>query len=306
MGGPPLPARPKGLPPPDELAGRIEEAKTTARLLVQTVQSTPQNELLANDLVREFAERARAAQKSIHGYMNAENPHPDDDTMLTLIETTEQLNVAMSKHQRAILQARKGVYGRATPSPQPRDNTQSTYMTGGEHVYSQSEQYQQPQAQNLAAPALNGHGRTSPLRQEFTAPTGPPPGRQTNSVYSDYQLQGSNNTATAGSTVPAASANYGVSENPFSDEADIEKPQQPNYSLFGRSTNATSSSTTPQMSAHAAPGTDDLYEGSVGSPQRPTAYNPGFVSTPSYVHRQDSAAAHLTMHGASPPPETQK
>merc|ERR1712230_214561 len=47
------------LPPPEELVSRIEEAKTTARLLVQTVQSTPQSELLANDLVSEFADRAK-------------------------------------------------------------------------------------------------------------------------------------------------------------------------------------------------------------------------------------------------------
>jgi len=39
--------------------------------------------------------------------MVAENPSPDNDTMLTLIETNEQLALAMTKHQRAILQARK-------------------------------------------------------------------------------------------------------------------------------------------------------------------------------------------------------
>lgn len=41
--------------------------------------------------------------------MNAENPTPDNDTMLTLIETNDQLSVAISKHQRAGLQARKAL-----------------------------------------------------------------------------------------------------------------------------------------------------------------------------------------------------
>ncbi|KAI4930411.1 hypothetical protein J4E85_005038 [Alternaria conjuncta] len=105
----------KSLPPPVELAGRIEEARTSAKLLLQLVQSTPANELLGNDLVKEFAERCTAAQRSIHGYIACDNPAPDDDTMLTLIETNEQLSLAASKHQRAILQARK--FMGASPSP---------------------------------------------------------------------------------------------------------------------------------------------------------------------------------------------
>ena len=75
----------KTLPPPAELAGRIEEARTSAKLLLQLVQSTPANELLGNELVKEFAERCTTAQRSIHGYIACDNPAPDDDTMLTLI-----------------------------------------------------------------------------------------------------------------------------------------------------------------------------------------------------------------------------
>ncbi|USP80210.1 uncharacterized protein yc1106_07484 [Curvularia clavata] len=105
----------KTLPPPTELAGRIEEARTSAKLLLQFVQSTPPNELLTNDLVKEFAERCTAAQRSIQGYIACDSPAPDDDTMLTLIETNEQLSLAASKHQRAVLQARR-LMG-ASPSP---------------------------------------------------------------------------------------------------------------------------------------------------------------------------------------------
>ena len=111
----------RSLPPPIELAGRIEEARTSAKLLLQLVQSTPANELLGNELVKEFAERCTAAQRSIHGYIACDNPAPDDDTMLTLIETNEQLSLAASKHQRAMLQSRR--FMGASPSlPIPNSN----------------------------------------------------------------------------------------------------------------------------------------------------------------------------------------
>lgn len=111
----------KTLPPPVELAGRIEEARTSAKLLLQLVQSTPPNELLGNELVKEFAERCTAAQRSVHGYISCDNPAPDDDTMLTLIETNEQLSLAASKHQRALLQARRQMG--ASPSPPIQNNS---------------------------------------------------------------------------------------------------------------------------------------------------------------------------------------
>ena len=94
------------LPDPAELAGRIEEAKTSAKLLVQLVQSTPPSEFDSNELIREFADRCQTAQRSLHGYMNAD-PAPDEETFQTLIETCEQLNLASSKHQRAALSARR-------------------------------------------------------------------------------------------------------------------------------------------------------------------------------------------------------
>jgi hypothetical protein len=97
------------LPPPHELSSRIEEARTSAKLLTQLVQSTPPTEFDENDLIREFAERCLSASRSIQGYISSQNPAPDDDTMLTLIDTNDQLALAMSKHQRGILQARKAL-----------------------------------------------------------------------------------------------------------------------------------------------------------------------------------------------------
>ena len=40
-------------------------------------------------------------------YIHADNPAPDEDTLLTLIETNDALATSMSRHQRALLQARR-------------------------------------------------------------------------------------------------------------------------------------------------------------------------------------------------------
>lgn len=48
--------------------------------------------------------------------MATEHPAPDNDTMLTLIETNEQLSLATTKHQRAVLETRKAL-GVTTPDP---------------------------------------------------------------------------------------------------------------------------------------------------------------------------------------------
>ncbi|KAF7954725.1 hypothetical protein EAE96_005843 [Botrytis aclada] len=123
------------LPPPHELSSRIEEARTSAKLLSQVVQSTPPSELFANELIREFADRCQSASRSVQAYMVSENPAPDNNTMETLIETNEQLSKAMNQHQRAVLHARKlmglgngdstppvGTSSEFTPPPGPPPN----------------------------------------------------------------------------------------------------------------------------------------------------------------------------------------
>jgi hypothetical protein len=114
------------LPPPAELASRLEEARNSAKLLTQVVQSTPADEILSNELIKEFADRCLSASRSIQMYMVAENPGPDNDTMLTLIETNEQLSLAMTKHQRAVLNTRKAL-GVGTPEQRASPTT----ATGG-------------------------------------------------------------------------------------------------------------------------------------------------------------------------------
>lgn len=107
-----------GLPPVGELATRIAEAKNTAKLLQQFVQSTPPAELQSNELIREFADRCRTASRSMQSYIDCTNPPPDEDTLATLIETNDQLSVAQSQYHRATLNARR-TYGSPSPSQQP-------------------------------------------------------------------------------------------------------------------------------------------------------------------------------------------
>ncbi|KAJ6191154.1 hypothetical protein N7519_001175 [Penicillium mononematosum] len=102
------------LPGPVELAARIEEARNSAKLLTQFVQSTPPTELEDNDLIKEFVDRCRTGSRIIQGYIHSTNPAPDEDTLLTLIETNDEISVAVSQQQRAMLKARKL---RASSSP---------------------------------------------------------------------------------------------------------------------------------------------------------------------------------------------
>ncbi|KAK6353056.1 hypothetical protein TWF696_005047 [Orbilia brochopaga] len=122
------------LPTPEELAARIAEAQTSAKLLMQILQSTPTTEILANQLITEFADRCSAASRSIQMFIEADNPAPDESTMLTLFETNEQLATSLSRHQLAVFSAKKAQKAEgsrasssnavpqvpgASPSPQP-------------------------------------------------------------------------------------------------------------------------------------------------------------------------------------------
>ena len=236
--------RHRGLPPPDELAARIEEAKTSAKLLLQVVQSTPASEILNNDLIKEFAERCQSASRSVQGYINSDNPAPDEDTLLTLIETNDQLSVAMSKHQRAILQARRAV----SSSPTPNQTSQ------------QPDQIRQAQSTLVLGP-----------------PPVPPPRKDRSK--------------------PLQSSKPSLPENPFAD------PQARQYGPVDMSNNQSSNPQPPSQDQH--------FEPPPGPPpqqqqqqQRQALIQPPpgpFRPTASYVGRQDSAANHMTMHGASPP-----
>ena len=176
--------KPRGLPPPAELAQRVEEAKTSAKLLSQLVQSTPSNEIVGNELIKEFVERCQSATRSMQDYIHSDNPAPDEDTLLTLIETNDQLATAISKHQRALLQARRA-----------RGLSPLSTATGP---------YEAP------APPLNASNETG--NGSFTPPTGPPPQKQSwqpedqNPFGDQHEAQGSSEDTQA----PLAPPSFGL------------------------------------------------------------------------------------------------
>jgi hypothetical protein len=262
--------RSKGLPPPIELAGRIEEARTSAKLLLQLVQSTPANELIGNELVKEFAERCTAAQRSVQGYIACDDPAPDDDTMLTLIETNEQLSLAASKHQRAVLQARR-LQG---PSPSPPVSQTNTNVPAGVPPISAS-----TTEQNYVPPPASGY--VSPPSSTYSPPpvqSYAPPAQSYSSAPSQSSAPQKNDELPLPPSLQAGGTRQrepstANEDNPFADH------HTSTYTPPAGTLNSTSSN-------------------EYGIPPEP--YHPGFQSTPSYLGRQESSANNLTMHGAQP------
>lgn len=120
------------LPNPVELANRLEEARTSAKLLEQVVACTPPAEVLSNDLIKEFADRCLSASRSIQGYMSSSNPGPDNETMESLIDTNEQLQQSLNQHQRAMLYARKQLgEHNGNQSQSPTGGTPDVLYEGG-------------------------------------------------------------------------------------------------------------------------------------------------------------------------------
>lgn len=205
--------QPNTLPPPDELAARIEEARTTAKLLSQTVQSTPAAGVPGNDLIKEFADRAASASRSIQAYIHCNNPPPDEDTLLTLIETNDNLSVAMSKHQRALLQARRTM-----------SNTPSTGSKTPDGLFAAP---QGPPPGEAAATQNPNRDQPSPIS---------PPQRAHNHVFNQngqYQQKSPPTQAQPGFEPSHQRQQSAVSDNPFDDPQ--SRPPQQTYGLFAQS-----------------------------------------------------------------------
>ena len=256
----------RGLPPPVELAGRIEEARTSAKLLLQLVQSTPPDELISNDLVKEFAERCTSAQRSIQGYIACDNPTPDDDTMLTLIETNEQLSLAASKHQRAILQARRTIGASPSPPAQqtppllpPANNAQPGVLANS---------YEPP---------------TLPRRNDVPSPIDPVPRHPYDPLPNTTSYGVPPSQAPAVQSTNSSSLPSSLQAAPYR-QSSVPQQQQDENPFADHYTSTYTPPTNPRLNGYG------------GSPD---SYHPGYQSTPSYIHRQESAANNLTMHGAA-------
>ncbi|KAM0325089.1 hypothetical protein ACHAQA_007628 [Verticillium albo-atrum] len=175
------------LPSPVELASRLEEARSSAKLLSQVVVNTPPQELLNNDLVKEFADRCQSATRSIQLYMLAEDPAPDNDTMENLIDANEQLQSALNQHQRGVLNARKQL---GLNSTSDRNQPPSLEMTNGQPPLPPIES--RPQQQQQWQPSQPTSSSSTPAPQQpprkavgatkgkttdtYAPPDGPPPG----------------------------------------------------------------------------------------------------------------------------------
>lgn len=94
------------MPPADVLASILSEANGSAEILNQTLHTTPLQEFTKSELLPEFAYRCQQLSKELQQYMDAPQL-PDEDTMLTMIDTNDKLTAALSRYRRDLIAARK-------------------------------------------------------------------------------------------------------------------------------------------------------------------------------------------------------
>jgi hypothetical protein len=322
--------RESGLPSAAELASRVEEAKNTGKILLQLVQSTPVEELLGNELIKEFSERCLTAQKSMQTYINADNPAPDDDTMQTLIETNEQLSLATSRYQRALLAARRAMGASISPPQNQPTPPQAGVAPTGYGAFAAPPgppPSQQQQPGSAFAPAIttgtNGYDHRAPGDNQqqtfggYQAPAGPPPKSNFPPQLPPLQHQQASD--------PFADPDpnrHGAFQPPSQPQG--YHPQTVSFDDFDRQQQPLRHSRTftienePTLAAPNRRNTQELenaysHEQAKVSPvqsrddvpssaPRPAlgAYHQGDM-TQSYVGRQESALNGLAMHGAGGP-----
>lgn len=323
------------LPPPVELVGRVEEARSSAKLLIQLVQSTPAAELSSNDLIKEFAERCQSANRNLQGYMNSTNPPPDEDTLLTLIETCEQLNLASSKHQRALLAARRDVHvpasaGVATlasasssnnisasqnigpPRPPAALQERLSYRTDAPAATAGIVPRSPPPVPNPftddhqvdAPPVAQQSSSSSRPQLLHSSPSPPPPPPSTNERgYGEYaQPTSQDSFELPGSpTTPALNAMYAPPASESNLAHELMSPPAAAYEL--PSDNPMHGSDQP-VSPISPIADNGVAKRSMPLPY-PTSTHPAFraelQSTPSYMARQSDAVRHHVMSGAVVP-----
>jgi hypothetical protein len=170
----------------------LEEARTSAKLLEQVVMNTPPNEIIGNELIREFADRCQSASRSIQGYMASQNPVPDNDTMESLIDTNEQLQTALNQHQRAMLNARKlerTDSGNSMSSPyQEPANGENQLLPRQDSALSQGSASgglftTSTSTAGGARGSGIGNGKGKAAETPYQPPSGPPPGQAAPVAY---------------------------------------------------------------------------------------------------------------------------
>ncbi|KAI1300487.1 hypothetical protein F5Y03DRAFT_364340 [Xylaria venustula] len=250
--------RPRQLPEPVELAGRLEEARTSAKLLQQVVTNTAPGEILDNDLIKEFAERCQSASRSIQGYMTSENPVPDNETMESLIDTNEQLQNALNLHQRAMLNARKHVASLATDG-QDLVSLDERQTQSNDREFGLSRRPSPPDA------GLGIRISESSGSRQLAAPARETNGKGKGREYEPLSYAGS-------SAGPSRSRTPPTEEDPFRD------PDEQAGSSAAKGSSSRYLDQEPRLAFEP--------------------FHPGFDTTPSYVGRQESAVGKEAMHGA--------
>ena len=131
----------------------------------------------------------------MQSYIHSNNPAPDEDTLLTLIETNDALAGAMSRHQRAVLQARRmtspppnqslslpppqpagdgGVFNNPSPPPQPPPQQQQ--QQGGAHsIFNRASDNLRSLPPQNPPPSGGIGGAGGPAIGIHEAPSPPPP-----------------------------------------------------------------------------------------------------------------------------------
>lgn len=280
--------RSRGLPTAVELASRVEEARNTAKILLQLVQSTPSTEILNNELMKEFSERCQSASRSMQVYIACQNPAPDHDTMQTLIETNEQLSLAMSRYQRAVLAARREMGIPASPPAMQEPIGHSVFAPPPSQ---QNMSISQP---GLAAAPANG----------WQSPAGPPPSHNTAQYQREAQEQEQNPFADpseqqhSNSAFPQPTQAFNIDSGAVQAKPYQQRDELENLYSSGTEARTPVSQVSPVFN-HSDAQTNAPAPVSPQSPPRPGLgpYHESEI-TQSYVGRQSSAANGLTMHGA--------
>jgi hypothetical protein len=298
------------LPAPHELASRIEEARNTAKILLQLIQSTPSEDVVNNDLLREFAERCQTAQRSMQGYINCNTPPPDDDTMLTLIETNEQLSLAASRYQRALLSARKALGLSPSPSQQlgggnvPSDNAFKPLPgppTEPQSLFDSSQPVYQTYQQPAQPPSQSAFSAPPNRDESFQPPPGPPPAMLARLNSRDGQQSPPHSPSTQYNAPPGPPPHRSPpaqhASDPFADPVEHERNAAPVVAM------QQSYDQHPARRPHSQTFSIDAEPSypSNAPPSRPAlgAYHNSGI-TPSYLGRQSEAVQGATMHGAQP------
>lgn len=197
------------------------------------VTNTPPGEILDNDLIKEFADRCTSATRSIQSYMSAEDPAPDNDTMESMIDTNEQLQAALSLHQRAVLNAKKQL-GVGTPAsedsppvlavPQSNGAGSSRRPSPAPAAPDSDDDYEPPPM----PPRGNGKGKEREYDNLIAGPSGTNTPRASEDPFADPQPETTANGAGAG----GSKSGFGAGSSSRYQDEEPRFPHEPYHPGF--------------------------------------------------------------------------